>query len=262
MSKERGAQADTLVRPHACRTDGAVRLGSAGALVFLLAACGSGMGTPTGDVAEREGSVADAPDEGLATEDAPDGGSDEGLATEDAFAAVGPDGARADTAVVFDGETRDAALDARADAAADSPVDARVGPDAALDAPAPNDAGDAGASPTCGTEAELCALLGYACGPVSIVDRCELIKLACDRPDGVVVKERGRRLREVGARLTRRFLEAQRGTVHRALTLEDGSLAVTGNYLKVRIPPGRRRNEWVRVRLDETTPSVSGAVID
>jgi len=33
------------------------------------------------------------------------------------------------------------------------------------------------------------------------------------------------------------------------LTLDDGSLAVTGNYLKVRIPAGRRRNEWVRLRL-------------
>ena len=52
-----------------------------------------------------------------------------------------------------------------------------------------------------------------------------------------------------------RFRESQRGTIHRALTLEDGSLAVTGNYLKVRIPPGQVRNEWVRVRItsvDET----------
>jgi hypothetical protein len=37
--------------------------------------------------------------------------------------------------------------------------------------------------------------------------------------------------------------------VHRALTLEDGLLAVTGNYLKVRIPPGHARNEWVSIRL-------------
>ena len=35
----------------------------------------------------------------------------------------------------------------------------------------------------------------------------------------------------------------------RGLTLEDGSLVVTGNYLKLRIPPGRTRNEWVSVRL-------------
>ena len=83
-----------------------------------------------------------------------------------------------------------------------------------------------------------------------------------DRPAGIVVKERGRQLREIGARLTRRFLESQRGTVHRALTLEDGTLAVTGNYLKVRIPPGRHRNEWVRVQLTETSPTVCGSFID
>jgi hypothetical protein len=42
---------------------------------------------------------------------------------------------------------------------------------------------------------------------------------------------------------------AQIGTVHRALTLDDGTLAVTGNYLKVKIPVGRTRNEWIDVRV-------------
>ena len=37
--------------------------------------------------------------------------------------------------------------------------------------------------------------------------------------------------------------------MHRGLTLEDGSAVVTPNYLKVRIPPGHRRNEWVDVRI-------------
>jgi hypothetical protein len=58
-------------------------------------------------------------------------------------------------------------------------------------------------------------------------------------------------VREIGKQLSVRFWREQIGTVHPALTLEDGSLAVTGNYLKVRIPPGRRRNEWVRVRIEE-----------
>ena len=49
----------------------------------------------------------------------------------------------------------------------------------------------------------------------------------------------------LGRRLTERFLDSQIGTTHVALTLEDGSLAVTGNYVKVRIAPGRMRNEWV-----------------
>jgi threonylcarbamoyladenosine tRNA methylthiotransferase MtaB len=66
---------------------------------------------------------------------------------------------------------------------------------------------------------------------------------------GVVVRERGRRVREIGRVLADRFRTSQVGTSHRALTLEGGFYAVTGNYLKVRIPPGRERNEWVRVRL-------------
>jgi threonylcarbamoyladenosine tRNA methylthiotransferase MtaB len=66
---------------------------------------------------------------------------------------------------------------------------------------------------------------------------------------GAVVRARASRIRDIGHRLTERFRDSQVGTTHRALTLEDGSLAVTGNYLKVRIPPGRRRNEWVRLRL-------------
>ncbi len=76
---------------------------------------------------------------------------------------------------------------------------------------------------------------------------------------GLVVRERGRRAREISARLARRFVASQVGRVHRALTLEDGSLAVTGNYLKVRIPPGRARNEWVDVRITGADPLV-GAI--
>ena len=66
---------------------------------------------------------------------------------------------------------------------------------------------------------------------------------------GAIVRERARRVREIGRRLTAAFRASQVGTVHRGLTLEDGSLVVTGNYLKVRIPPGRTRNEWVDVRI-------------
>jgi threonylcarbamoyladenosine tRNA methylthiotransferase MtaB len=66
---------------------------------------------------------------------------------------------------------------------------------------------------------------------------------------GAVIRDRARRIRDIGQRLTSRFHSAQLGTTHRALTLEDGSLVVTGNYLKLRVPPGRVRNEWVRVRV-------------
>ena len=70
-----------------------------------------------------------------------------------------------------------------------------------------------------------------------------------DKVAGPVVRERARVIREAGQRLTAAFRTSQVGSVHRGLTLEDGSLVVTGNYLKVRIPPGRRRNEWVDVRI-------------
>ena len=66
-----------------------------------------------------------------------------------------------------------------------------------------------------------------------------------DKVQGAVVRERGRRVREIGGELTARFRDRRSGPTHRALTLEDGSLVVTGNYLKLRIPPGLPRNEWV-----------------
>ena len=66
---------------------------------------------------------------------------------------------------------------------------------------------------------------------------------------GVVVRERGRRVRAIGQALTARFHESQMGVIHRALTLEDGSLVVTGNYLKLRIPRAHSRNVWVQVRV-------------
>ncbi|OFV91038.1 MAG: hypothetical protein A3G76_11240 [Acidobacteria bacterium RIFCSPLOWO2_12_FULL_65_11] len=69
------------------------------------------------------------------------------------------------------------------------------------------------------------------------------------RAHGSVVRERARRVREIGRQLATAFRRSQLGTVHRGLTLEDGSLVVTGNYLKVRIPPGRARNEWVDVTI-------------
>jgi threonylcarbamoyladenosine tRNA methylthiotransferase MtaB len=67
--------------------------------------------------------------------------------------------------------------------------------------------------------------------------------------DGAVIRERGARLRAIGAELARRFRESQIGSVRPGLTLEDGTLVVTDNYLKVRIPPGIERNRRVTVRL-------------
>ena len=66
---------------------------------------------------------------------------------------------------------------------------------------------------------------------------------------GAIVRDRARIVRDIGRRLTASFHDSQIGAVHRGLTLEDGSLVVTGNYLKVRIPPGCARNEWVNVAI-------------
>jgi threonylcarbamoyladenosine tRNA methylthiotransferase MtaB len=70
---------------------------------------------------------------------------------------------------------------------------------------------------------------------------------------GAVIRDRASRVREIGQRLTLRFRASQAGTIHRGLTLDDGSVVVTGNYLKVRIPPGRLRNEWVQVKVAAVT---------
>ena len=80
------------------------------------------------------------------------------------------------------------------------------------------------------------------------------------RAPGAVVRERARRVREIGARLGDRFRASQVGTIHDALTIEDGSLAVTGNYLKVPIPPGLSRNEWVRIKVASGNP-LAGVVV-
>jgi hypothetical protein len=58
-------------------------------------------------------------------------------------------------------------------------------------------------------------------------------------------------LREIGADLAGAFRASQAGAVRRGLTLEDGTLVVTDNYMKVRIPRGVARNERVLVRIDE-----------
>ena len=77
---------------------------------------------------------------------------------------------------------------------------------------------------------------------------------------GAIVRERARRVRDIGHRLAARFRSAQIGTVRPGLTLEDGTLVVTDNYLKVRIPPGSPRNRWVRVRIDSADPMTASVI--
>ena len=75
-----------------------------------------------------------------------------------------------------------------------------------------------------------------------------------------VIRNRGVRMREIGASLARRFRAAQVGSLRPGLTLEDGTLVVTDNYLKVRVPPGRARNERVAVRIDRSDGVLEGTI--
>jgi threonylcarbamoyladenosine tRNA methylthiotransferase MtaB len=83
-----------------------------------------------------------------------------------------------------------------------------------------------------------------------------------DRVHGSVIRERASALRAIGAELSSRFRSRQLGTFRPGLTLEDGTLVVTDNYLKVRIPPGFPRNQRVLIRIDSTNEPLQGHVID
>jgi len=72
------------------------------------------------------------------------------------------------------------------------------------------------------------------------------------------IQRRARILREVGRRAADRFVAAQVGSVREGLTLEDGSLVLTDNFLKVRIPPRLPRNTRVRVRIE--SQALNGSV--
>jgi threonylcarbamoyladenosine tRNA methylthiotransferase MtaB len=78
---------------------------------------------------------------------------------------------------------------------------------------------------------------------------------------GSVIRDRGAQLRAIGAALVARFRASQTGTERPGLTLDDGTLVVTDNYLKVRIAPGHARNERVMVRLGAGGSELSGEIV-
>ena len=82
-----------------------------------------------------------------------------------------------------------------------------------------------------------------------------------DKVHGSAIRDRASVVRGIGAALTRAFHATQHGAVRSALTIDDGSVVVTDNYLKVRIPSGRSRNEWVTVGLALAGETLQGAVI-
>jgi threonylcarbamoyladenosine tRNA methylthiotransferase MtaB len=68
--------------------------------------------------------------------------------------------------------------------------------------------------------------------------------------DGNAIRERGRRLRDIGAAKARTFRASQHGLELKALVVDDGWSAVTGNYLKVRLDEQRTRNTWICVTVN------------
>jgi threonylcarbamoyladenosine tRNA methylthiotransferase MtaB len=75
---------------------------------------------------------------------------------------------------------------------------------------------------------------------------------------GAIIRERGRRVRDVGARLSSAFVESQTPGPHRALTIHDGTAAVTLNGIRCVLSEGRPRNEWIRLRLRRDDGRVVG----
>ena len=79
-----------------------------------------------------------------------------------------------------------------------------------------------------------------------------------DKVNGTIVRDRARVVRAIGATLTTRFHRAQHGSTRPGLTIEDGSLVVTDNYLKVRVAAGLPRNEWVLVAIEVAGDQLAG----
>lgn len=73
---------------------------------------------------------------------------------------------------------------------------------------------------------------------------------------GPVVKARAQRLRAISSRLAASFRDGQTGRFRRALALEDGRVGVTDNYIRVPLPPGHARNDWVMVEVPPRSADV------
>ena len=77
------------------------------------------------------------------------------------------------------------------------------------------------------------------------------------------IRERARAVREAGAALAERFRAAQVGSVRPGLTLAQagGTVVLTDNYLRVRVPVDRPENERVRVRITAAGETMNGELV-
>jgi threonylcarbamoyladenosine tRNA methylthiotransferase MtaB len=109
--------------------------------------------------------------------------------------------------------------------------------------------------------AELCAYLegapltGLHVFPYSDRPGTEAAYLP-ERVAPAVVRSRGARVREIGGGLAARFRDAQTGSIRPALTIENGSVAVTDNGIRVSVSPATERNRAVRVCLGRTAARI------
>jgi threonylcarbamoyladenosine tRNA methylthiotransferase MtaB len=78
---------------------------------------------------------------------------------------------------------------------------------------------------------------------------------------GATVRARAAMVREISRSLMDRFRRSQAGTVRSGLTVDDGTIVVTDNYLKATIPTGLARNEFVNVKLLLTGESFTGEIV-
>ena len=80
---------------------------------------------------------------------------------------------------------------------------------------------------------------------------------------GQRIRERARAVREAGAVLAERFRTAQVGSVRPGLTLAQagGTVVLTDNYLRVRVPADRPENERVRVRITAAGDALAGELL-
>lgn len=81
---------------------------------------------------------------------------------------------------------------------------------------------------------------------------------AADSHEQIPIKIRKQRthvLRELSARKNREFRQAMLGRTLSAVTIGDGSMALSENYLKISLAPSRAENEIVNVRIGGLTDS-------
>ena len=78
---------------------------------------------------------------------------------------------------------------------------------------------------------------------------------------GTTVRQRARAIRDSGKELAARFRLSQLGAVRSALTIDGGRVAVTDNYLKVKVPFERPENQRVRVRITSAGEPPAGELV-